>query len=245
LEELLRFDWDISRENIKTVALGLGEMVDTVIFVGGSTLGFYVDNDPAVMRDIRGSEDVDIVVEVASRLAYAKLEDRLRQKGFANDTSRGAPICRWLYAGVKVDVMPTDPALLSFSNRWYESGARAAVHIDVAEGVQIKIMPAPYFVACKLEAFKGRGKKSGEYMFSRDLEDIVTLFDGRGALPTELGTAPGEIGDHLRTEIASLLADAEFQSAISAFIRPDARQAERTRRVITRMQTACSAGSGT
>ena len=104
-------------------------------------------------------------------------------------------------------------------------------------------MPAPYFVACKIEAFKGRGKKAGEYMYSRDLEDIVTLFDGRVSLVAEIAAAQGELGAYLRAEIAALLADAEFKAAGPAFIRPDDRQADRIKRALAKMQTACTNGA--
>jgi len=33
-------------------------------------------------------------------------------------------------------------------------------------------------LATKLEAFRGRGK--GDHLLSRDLEDVVTLIDGKG-----------------------------------------------------------------
>jgi hypothetical protein len=53
-----------------------------------------------------------------SKTTHARLVESLRAKGFANDTSKGAPICRWIFNDIKVDVMPTDSEILGFSNKW-------------------------------------------------------------------------------------------------------------------------------
>ncbi len=69
----MKFDWDISLENIRTVANGLKEMVSDIVFVGGATLGFYVDRDTATISEVRGSEDVDLVVEVSAEARIKKV----------------------------------------------------------------------------------------------------------------------------------------------------------------------------
>ena len=51
-------------------------------------------------------------------------------------------------------------------------------------GPEIRIVTAPYFLATKLEAFKGRGK--GDFLGSHDLEDFVSVVDGREALLLEI-----------------------------------------------------------
>lgn len=77
---------------LQTVANGLGELKDEMVFVGGSVAELYANNPAA--SDIRPTLDVDCVVELSSKTAHAKLEEKLREKKFTNDTSRGAPICR-------------------------------------------------------------------------------------------------------------------------------------------------------
>lgn len=95
---------------LQTVAHGLGKLKDEMVFVGGAVAELYADNPAA--SEIRPTLDVDCVIEISSRLQFAKMEENLRAKGFKNDTSEGAPICRWIYADIKVDVMPTDSAVL-------------------------------------------------------------------------------------------------------------------------------------
>ncbi len=53
-----------NREVIRKIALALGEINERVIFVGGVTIGLYI-NDPAA-DDVRATKDVDITVEIAS-----------------------------------------------------------------------------------------------------------------------------------------------------------------------------------
>jgi predicted nucleotidyltransferase len=234
----MRYDWEISVECIATVAKGLGDLLERVVFVGGATLGFYVDQLPEKLMDVRGSEDVDLVVEISTRAHYADLEASLRRRGFNHDQTPGAPICRFLFAGVKVDVMPTDPSILSFSNTWYSEGMKRPDTVEVPSGMHIKILSPPYFLAAKFEAFLGRGKKPGEYMYSRDLEDVVTLFDGRTPFVSEITATSEPLRSYLRDNIGTLLADAEFRYAISALVKPDERAANRIRIVRERMADA-------
>ena len=46
------------------------------------------------------------------------------------------------------------------------------------------MITAPYFLATKFEAFHGRG--NSDYRMSHDLEDIVTVIDGRPELASEV-----------------------------------------------------------
>jgi hypothetical protein len=47
---------------IEIVAAGLRELCDQVVFVGGATTSFYID-DPA-SAEMRPTDDVDCVVEI-------------------------------------------------------------------------------------------------------------------------------------------------------------------------------------
>jgi len=104
-------------EMLQIVAKGLGNLKSDMVFIGGAVAELYASNPAA--SEIRPTMDVDCVVELSSRIANAKLEKNLRTKGFANDISKDAPICRWIYKHIKVDIMPTNPNVLGFSNIWY------------------------------------------------------------------------------------------------------------------------------
>ena len=106
-------------ESIVKVVTALGPLKDDVIFVGGATVSLYAMRPEAVT--IRVTDDVDIAVEVVSRVVYDKLQLKLLELGFKNDKTI---ICRFLLDGLIVDVMPTDAAILGFSNRWFKDGVK-------------------------------------------------------------------------------------------------------------------------
>lgn len=157
---------------LQTVAKGLEELKDEVVFVGGVVAQMYV-TDPAA-AEIRPTKDVDCVIELSSRLKYDQLEDRLRKKGFANDISEGV-ICRWIYKNIKVDVMPTDEKILGFSNIWYVEGIKNKIVKTLPDGEEIFVFSPEYFLAAKFEALKNRG--SADLRQSHDFEDIIYILD--------------------------------------------------------------------
>ncbi len=71
---------EFNREVIKKISLALGEMNERVIFVGGATIGLYI-NDPAA-EDVRATKDVDITVEIASLGELETIRQELAEKGF-------------------------------------------------------------------------------------------------------------------------------------------------------------------
>jgi len=52
------------------------------------------------------------------------------------------------------------------------------------EGIEIRIASAPHFLATKVEAFLGRG--NNDFMGSADMEDIITIIDGRTEIIQEI-----------------------------------------------------------
>jgi hypothetical protein len=93
-------------ELLKQVARRLGPLRGEVVFVGGCTTGLFITDNAA--GEVRPTFDVDLIAEIASYAEYAAFAERLRALGFEEDTSEGAPICRWLIDEMKVDVMPIE-----------------------------------------------------------------------------------------------------------------------------------------
>lgn len=102
------------------------------------------------------------------------LEERLRQIGFVNDRESNV-ICRYKFKGIIVDIMPTDPQVIGFSNKWYPEGFEKAILHPMTESESIYIFPLEYLIANKLEAFLTRGQS--DFIFSRDFEDLVYLLE--------------------------------------------------------------------
>jgi predicted nucleotidyltransferase len=193
-------------------------VLDDLVFVGGCTTGLFL-TDPAV-GGIRSTKDVDAIVDVTSHAKYASLGERLRALGLAEDTTPGAPLCRWRHAETIVDVMPTDASVLGFSNRWYPAAIETAQVHSIADH-DVRIVTPPLFIATKLEAFHGRG--ANDIFASHDLEDIVTLVDGRPTVVAEVRAAAPEVRAYVATEFRALLDNPDFVEALPGFLLPDRR----------------------
>lgn len=223
---------DVNLQMIIQVARRLGELKDKVVFVGGCATGLFI-TDPA-MPNIRVTQDVDIIVEIASRREYYRLEEDLRKRGFRQDMQEDAPICRWLIDTIKVDVMPTQSDILGFTNRWYLPAIRHSVQLEIEKTLTIQLVAPAYFLATKLEAFWGRG--GGDYMASHDIEDIIAVLDGRPEIVTEIGNSSDDLRKFLADTFRLLLVNSEFRDALPGHLPPDRASQARLPKIIKRLE---------
>jgi hypothetical protein len=199
------------------VAEALGDLRNDVVLVGGCATGLLVSQVRA--EEIRVTEDVDLVAEVLSIPQYHEMEKQLAGRGFHHDTSKDAPICRWVKGEVLVDLMPTAAGILGFHNRWYPYAMESAWSLELPRGGAIRVVSAPAFIATKIEAFKGRGK--GDFLGSHDLEDIVTVIDGRSSLLDETRGTGVELRAYFEMEFGVLLAQNAFLESLPGHLPPD------------------------
>lgn len=197
-------------EMLQTVANGLGELKDEVVFVGGAVAELYAD-DPAA-SDIRPTKDIDCVIELESRIDHEKLEENLRNKGFAHDTSEGAPVCRMIYKGIKVDVMPTDEDILGFSNKWYEEGIENRITKTLPDGTVVFVFTPEYYLAAKFEAHKGRG--GNDLRQSHDFEDIIYILDNCTELLDNIRSANLTVRVYLKEEFKNMMKNKNLTEGI-------------------------------
>jgi len=229
---------DQNIERVLAVARQLGELAQEVVFVGGAATGLLV-TDPAI-ADVRPTIDVDVIVEVISHVDYFRLQERLREKGF-RESMQEEVICRWKYKEILLDVMPTDERILGFSNRWYPEAFRNPQDI-VIDGMAIKLIRAPYFLGTKLEAFYGRGK--ADYMASHDMEDLITVLDGRVEIVEEVQQSEEGIKRYLAEQFRRLLEKDEFLDALAGHLPPDEASQQRLPIVEDRMRQIADTQQG-
>ncbi len=217
---------------IKIIAAALGDLNDRAVFVGGAAVPFYLPE--AYLSQARPTEDIDIVMKVVGRKAGWLNDEALRKKGFQHDTSEGAPICRWLYRGFKVDVMSVDASTVGFTNIWYKEGVERAIEV-ISTPVSVKIFSLPYFLASKTVAFRDRGKN--DYMSSRDIEDIVSLLEvaSEELLEKQLPKASQDVREFLKKEFQLLLATSDFIDSIPGAVFNRASAIEASKLVVKRM----------
>jgi len=211
---------------IEMVAAALGELRAEVMFLGGAITTLLLTDAAAVSP--RLTDDVDLVVNIGASPNHEwRLSKRLRDLGFAEDSSEGAPRCRWTFRNIKVDVM------LPAQDRWFPD-ALASSELHPIGDLTVRVISAPCFLATKVEAF-GDGRR-GDYLSSHDIEDVVLVVDGRASIEADVNSAPAAVRDFLRERFRSLLADPEFIDAVAGHLPGDIASQARLPLVLSRMR---------
>jgi predicted nucleotidyltransferase len=219
-------------EILAVVAKGLRGLKEKVAFIGGATIDLYVTY-PADAAS-RPTDDVDCVVEMASRGQYYGIEEELRSLGFKNFLGKG-PVCRWEYRGIMVDVMPTEGKILGFTNRWYPAGLANTETAVLPDGQRVEIFTAPYLLATKLEAFSDRGRE--DFYSSPDIEDIVAVLDGCPDLKERIQSAPADVRSYLADKFQELLSNDRFVGNLPGHVLDRANSEVRAARVLALLKT--------
>ena len=217
---------------IEAAVLGLGPVSDQMVFLGGCATGLLITDTAA--PPIRATRDVDVIIEVATLAEYYRISESLRDRGFLEDQTDQAPICRWTGHGVLLDVMPTNPEILGFGTEWYERAFTAAQAHDLPSGHTIQLISAPYFLITKLAAFESRG--DGDYALSHDIEDLIAVIDGRPDVTLEVQQLEADARAHLTRKIAALLANPTFVDSLPGHLPGDPGNQARLPTLVTRLQ---------
>jgi len=216
---------EFNQEVIKKISLALGEMNERVIFVGGATIGLYID-DPAA-EDVRATKDVDITVEIASLGELESIRQELAKKGFTQSPEDNV-VCRFRYDNIKVDVMSTKEVGWAPANPWFSHGFARRETVKLGDQ-SIHLLPLPYFIASKFAAHKERGGKDPRT--SHDFEDIVYVIDNRSDITEQINKAPNNVKPYLEEQLGLILNDNVLQETILGNLAYDTRE-ERYSRII-------------
>lgn len=200
---------------LRAIANAFGDLLPQVVFVGGATVALYATT-PQIPTP-RPTDDVDCIVDVASYAQFAELEEKLRTRGFRNDAASGILI-RWLWRApdqeilYQVDLTPCNGNVLGQNiNRWYPSGMQHAQPIQLVEGLEIKILDAPHFLATKLEAMYDR---ADDIRLSQDWDDIIYVVEMRASLAAEVAAAPAAVRQFIAESFSALLANPEIDERL-------------------------------
>jgi predicted nucleotidyltransferase len=216
---------------LEAAAAKLTPLLDQIAFVGGCAAGLLL-TDPAA-PPVRSTLDVDAIVAISSYPELVAMAERLRELGFTQMQGENVPVCRWLSGEVVLDLLPTDGSVLGFTNRWYAEALASAQPVPVGDR-RIRLITAPYFLATKFEAFLSRGQK--DYRLSHDLEDIITVIDGRPEVVEEVAQEGPALRQYLSAQFSELLADRDFHEALPGYLLPDEASQLRVGLIMQRME---------
>ncbi|MDQ1164600.1 nucleotidyl transferase AbiEii/AbiGii toxin family protein [Flavobacterium sp. SORGH_AS_0622] len=195
------------------VAAGLQELRERVVFIGGAVISLYTD-DPAA-DEVRPTKDIDMTINLANFSEWAAMQERLSDLEFYPDP-QGKSIVSYQYKGIAIDIMPADDSAMGPSNRWYRPGFKNLQEVVLENGLEIRILPPPYFLATKFEAFNDRGHE--DYYASPDFEDIIYFLDNRTTIVQEISESDAEVRDFLREELTKLINHKQSDELLSMHI---------------------------
>jgi predicted nucleotidyltransferase len=208
---------------MRTVAGRLDELRIPYAFVGGSIVNLlldYLELSPA-----RPTDDVDVILEVATSGKYAEIEARLRKIGFDHNIRQGAPIYRWVLGNLTVDIMPTKGDFIGLNTTWFEEALlNTAVDIEIAH-TRLRVISPIAFLATKCVAFVDRGNSN--FYASADIEDFVAVKDGREKIVSELRQAPESMRRYLVNAVKSLVSAPDFGEALHGHLPSDTASQQR------------------
>jgi len=202
-----------NKEMLITVAKGLGELLEHIYFIGGSVVELYLEN--STNDPIRPTEDVDCVLEITSKLDFRDWEKLLRYRGFKHDMSENAPICRWIFNNVHIDIMLPNMEM-GFTNKWYADGMKHPLNYQLNKNLKIKLFELPYFLATKFEAVLHRGLP--DLRMSHDFEDIVYLWNNVHNIFEQCKKAEVNLQNYFSATLKKLINDWTFNESIETHL---------------------------
>lgn len=201
---------------MRAVAARLDRIGLPYAFVGGSIVNLLTDHPE--LTPARPTDDVDVIIDLISGARYSEVEASLRSVGFSHDMRPGAPMCRWTLEGATVDIMPTEGAGLGLNTTWFAEALATATVPTVAHS-DFRIVSPVAFLATKYTAFLDRGDR--DYHGSHDLEDFMTVVDGRAAIVAEVDHTSVGLRGFVITSVRHLIADPAFHGAVPGYLPPD------------------------
>jgi len=217
----------------------LAPLLDRFVFLGGVVTELLITS--AAAGSPRQTKDVDVVVNVLNLGEYSEtLRERFLACGLIEDTSPGAPVCRWCLDDLIVDIMPTRGEILDFSCEWYQVAFDTAQPTMLPNGSTIRLVTPACFLATKLAAFGDRGRRNP--MASHDLEDLVSVIDGRRAIVADLAAAPPDLRAYVADRLTDFLARGDAEVLVAAQLMPDSDSQDRLPFVIDRIRSLIAAG---
>lgn len=205
-------DQETNRAAIEQVAIGLKEINDTAVFVGGAVVSLYAD-DPSI-SEIRMTEDIDVTLEVNKYSDYVALEEKLQQKKFYPDPE-STSIVRHIYNGIPVDIIPNGAEIsVSGTNKWYAYGNNDVRYVQI-NSQKIRVYSPAVFLATKLEAFKNRGV---DYRTSHDIEDVLYIIENNSGIVLDISKAHKDVRTFIKEQFTLLLSQQSSEEILSANI---------------------------
>ena len=112
--------------------------------------------------------------------------------------------------------MPIDDKALGMNSKWFREALESATLVELGEQTTARVITPPLFVATKLAAFHDRGRM--DLYCSHDLEDIVTIVDGRKDIVDSIASSAMEVRQFIVESLCALLENVDFDEALTGHL---------------------------
>ena len=198
---------------VAEIANALGDLNESIVFVGGAVVSVYADDDAA--DEVRPTQDIDLTLKLFD-INQQDLDKQLAERGFHPDI-HGHAICSYKYKDIAVDVTASIDSMRGPTNRWYAIGFDSLEEVTI-KGETIQILSAPCYLATKFEAYNHRGED--DYRTSHDFEDIIYVLDNRTTIVEEIKQTDEHIKEFLLEELTMVLKSSYSEEILSAHLHP-------------------------
>jgi predicted nucleotidyltransferase len=219
----------INRAVTRKIATALGDLNAEVVYVGGAVISLYIDDISA--DDVRPTKDLDLMMEILSLGQLEALRENLVKLGF-KQTADDSVVCRFRYDDILVDVMATKPIAWAPGNRWFGLGFNQSFKYNL-DDLSIRLLPLPYFLATKFDAFFDRGNE--DVYVSHDFEDIVYLFNHISDIVQKIEKSEKKVKEYLMDCSNKILQNSQLLEAIKGNLFHEA-QDQRFSLIISRLK---------
>lgn len=220
-------------QNLEKVATQLDQLLNHVIFIGGSVLELYA-SDPSAPA-LRPSREIDCLLNIETAAEFHIWQQTLEARGFKKAQADSGHTSHQIWRFEDITLTFTYPNFSEKNsfNRWYQDGIFHAIPYRLPSGKMIRIFTPPYVIASKIEAFLNRGNQ--DFRLSEDFEDIVFLLDNRPQIKSEVLSAYYEVRNYIRLHFDRFLASGDLEEGL-AFVLPFGSGTSRSKKIIGFME---------
>ncbi|MCI4671181.1 MAG: hypothetical protein MRZ79_23785 [Bacteroidia bacterium] len=197
-------------EKLEILAEGFGRLKERVVFCGGMLTSFYATD--SYSQQHRSMGELMCILNAPTMAEFFNWDHELRKHGFSPKYDPQPPVVEWEYKGVSLDIYPSRPEIVRHPNRWFEEGLFHAVRYPLPSGKTIRMMPAPYFLACRIEEFLI--KSNFRLKQNKDFEDIIYLLNNRQDLQDEIQQSFYEVRAYIQNFFLQLLEQRDLKEGL-------------------------------
>jgi hypothetical protein len=199
--------------------VALEPMINRLVFVGRHVTALLVAN-PVALKS-RSTFCIDATVTAMSYSALDRLTADLSRLGLRPEGAPQVHTGRWITgAGLVVEVIPSDAPSPGIEHRWHEYALECTLAIPV--GIRtVRIVGAPAFLALKLASFVEAEPDVAEP--NADLEDALTVVNGRPGVEREIAAAPAEVSRFIVDQLGALASRPDADTVLENHIGDAAR----------------------